>query len=395
MEELIRSTIHDALEVAEPPGLRYRVIEAVPLDRRHPSRWPEPRVSYQWAAGLAAILLTVALLAGLVATRVGLPNTTKPVAPVLRLTNPSGLAVAPDGSLYVADYVGGRIYRIRGDGVLVAVAGGGTQAEGPGLRSNIYGPMGLAVDSSGYLYIGEVGGTRISRLDSRGDLTTVLSSGGEVWGLAFNQAGELYASFGDGVGLVVIGGTHAIDLSSVAGPPVWPGYLAFDARGNLYISDLAPPVSTIQLTPPPAGGCRILRVTPAGGVAVIAGTGRCAYSGEGGPAGRAELNNPNGIALDAAGNLYFADTNNYRIRRIDNRGIITTVAGNGTANHTGDGGPAVNAQVGYVSGMALVQDRYLYFAEKGGFNAYGAVRVIDLQTGTIRTVVDSYSRVIG
>ena len=395
MDELIRSTIHNALEAPEPAGLRSRVIGAVPMQRRTRTGWRIPRLNGQWAAGLAAILLTAALLLALVGTRIGLrPETTKPVGPAVRLMNPSGIAVAPDGSVYLADYVGGRIYRIRPDGALVAIAGGGPQSEGPATRSNLYGPMGLAFGPNGDLYIGEIGGTRISRLNSQGYVSTIASTGGEAWGLAFNSAGELYVSLGDRVAMVVPNGMNSIDLSSVGGPAIWPGYLTFDSRGNLYIADLAPPATPIQLTPPAAGGCRILRVTPTGAASVIAGTGRCAFSGDGGPAAGAELNNPNGIAFDAAGNLYFADSNNHRIRRIDTRGVITTVAGKGSSNHTGDGGPAINAEVGYISGMAIAQDRYLYFAEKGGFNAYGAVRVIDLRTGIIRTVVDSYSRVV-
>jgi sugar lactone lactonase YvrE len=395
VNEVIRATIHDALDVQEPPGLRSRVISSVPMRQARRLSWRLPPISGQWAAAVTALLLTAALLLALVSTRIGSrPETTRPNGTGLRLTNPSGVAIAPDGSVYVADYVGGRIYRIRPDGALVTVAGGGLQSEGPATRSNLFAPMGLAFGPNDSLYIGEIGGTRISRLDSHGNLSTIASTSGQTWGLAFNSAGELYASVGDGVAMIVPNGMHSIDLSSVGGPAVSPGYLAFDSRGNLYIADLSPPISSIQLTPPAAGGCRILRVTPTNTVSVIAGTGQCAYSGDGGRAASAELNNPNGIAIDAAGNLYIADSNNYRIRRIDTHGIITTVAGNGNANHTGDGGPAVDAKVGYVSGMAIAQDRYLYFAEKGGFNAYGAVRVIDLKTGIIRTVVDSYSRVV-
>ena len=73
---------------------------------------------------------------------------------------------------------------------------------------------------------------------------------------------------------------------------------------------------------------------------------------------------------------------------------LGTIAGKSIGRHTGDNGPAVNAELGYLSGLAIAQGRYLYVAEEGGMNAYGAVRVIDLQSGIIRTVVDSYSRVV-
>ena len=396
MDELIRTTIHEALDVREPAGLRSRVMAAVPMERRRRWQWRIPTVSGQWAVAVTAILLTAALLAVLMSARIGIrPQPSKPIGPGVRLTNPSGIAIAPDGTVYVADFVDGRIFRIRPDGALVTVAGGGFQAEGKGTKSNIYGPTGLAFGPNGDLYIGEVGGLRISRLDAQGNLSTIASTGGMTWGLAISSAGELYASIGgDEVALVTPGRMNSIDLSSVGGPAIWPGYLAFDNRGNLYIADLAPATSSVPLTPPAAGGCRILRVTPDNIVSVVAGTGRCGFSGDGGPAASAELDNPNGIAFDAAGNLYVADSYNNRIRRIDAHGVITTVAGNGNVNPTGDNGQALNISLGNLSGMAIAQGRYLYFAEKGPMNAYGAVRVIDLETGSIRTVVDSYSRVI-
>jgi sugar lactone lactonase YvrE len=372
------------------------VIDAVPVERRRKWQWHIPTPTGQWAVGVTAILLTAALLLALMSTRIGLrPQPSKPISPAVRLTNPSGLAIAPDGTLYVADYLGGRVFRIRADGALVTVAGGGLQAEGQATKSNVFGPTGLAFGPNGDLYIGEVGGSRISRLNAQGNLSTIASTGGMAWGLAISPAGELYASIGgEEVALVTPGRMNSIDLSAVGGPAVWPGYLAFDSRGNLYIADLAPVASPIPLTPPAAGGCRILKVTPDDTVSVIAGTGRCGFSGDGGPATAAQLDDPKGIAFDAAGNLYVADSHNYRIRRIDAKGIITTVAGKSIGRHTGDNGPAANAELAYLSGATIAQGRYLYFSEQSGMNAYGAVRVIDLQTGIIRTVVDSFSRVV-
>jgi sugar lactone lactonase YvrE len=396
VDELIHATIHDALDIQEPAGLRARVIRAVPMDRPGRRHWRLPTVSGQWAAGLAAIVVTAALLIALAGTRIGShPASPGPVGPGLRLTNPSGIAVAADGTVYVADYNHSRVYRVRPDGALVVVAGGGSLAEGPGPQSNIFGPMALQFDSDGNLLIAENAGTSIGRLDPNGNLTTVYSSFGRVWGLAISPSGPLYASLSDRVAAILPGTQSPVDLSSVPGPVVWPGYIAFDARGNLYVADLAPVRTSIQLTPPAPGGCRIIRVAPDNSVSVIAGTGQCGYSGDGGPAVNAKLDDPNGIAFDPAGNLYFADSNNERIRKIDTRGVITTVAGNGAGGHTGDNGPALNARLGQMSGVQIANGRYLYFAEdSGGMNSYGAVRVVDLRTGIIRTVVDSYSRVV-
>ena len=192
--------------------------------------------------------------------------------------------------------------------------------------------------------------------------------------------------------------TSKVDLSSVAAPRINPSYLAFDSAGNLYVSDAGPTTKTpANQVPQPPGGCRLIRIAPDRSVQVVAGTGKCGYSGDGGAARQSEINWPSGIAFDMAGDLYFADMDNHRIRRIDARGIITTIAGTGVEGHGGDGGRAVNAQLAYPAGLAMVQGRLLYVAD--GCNcmdpaAYGAVRVIDLSTATITTAVSSRSRVV-
>jgi sugar lactone lactonase YvrE len=405
VDELLRATIHDALDVQEPAGLRTRVLRAVPIDQPRRKQWRMPAVGGQWVAAFAAILLTVALLAALVYTRAGLPSQVDrghTPASGARLVGPTGIAVGPDGTIYVADYISKRVYRLQAGGGLVTVAGGGLQYEGVATKANLFYPEGLAVAANGDLYIADNEGSTIRRLDRTGRLSTFVSvhaSGGALtpFGIAFDKTGTLYVGNlgGDVVGVEPDGSQSAIDLSGIPAPVVQAGYLAFDQAGNLYVADGSPFATLPGQVPPPPGGCRIIKVAPDRSTSVIAGTGTCGFSGDGGPAVSAQLDNPMGIAVDAAGNLYIADSHNYRIRRIDTHGVITTIAGKwGTSGHSGDGGPAVNAVLGSLSGLAIVQGRYLYVSEVGGFNAYGAVRAIDLQTGTIRTVVDSYSKVV-
>ena len=394
MEELIRAKLHDALAVDEPHGLRARVIAGVPMERKRVRRPVRLPLNLQWAAGLAAILVTAALLIGLLGTRLLVrPEPVGPVGPQIHLTNPYGIAIAPDGTLYVSDFTDGRIFRIRGN-TLVSVAGGGAQAEGPGSKANIFGPLQMAFSPDGDLYIGEGGGTRISRLDKHGNLSTVASTLGTVQGLAFGPGGSLFASIVDQVTTVIPAGRAPIDFSSIGGPAVFPGFLTFGADENLYIADQSPVKAPVQLTPPAMGGCRVLKSLLDNTVSLIAGTGHCGFSGDGGPATRAELDDPSGLAFDSAGNLYVGDSNNHRIRRIDTHGVITTIAGTGVDAHSGDGGQATSAQLEGLSGLAIAQGRYLYFVEVRSDQTHGAVRVIDLRTGVIRTVVDSSSRVI-
>ncbi len=137
-----------------------------------------------------------------------------------------------------------------------------------------------------------------------------------------------------------------------------PGYLAFDAAGNLYIADF--------------GNNRIRKITTAGIISTYAGTGASTYSGDGGQATAADIHGPMGIAFDAAGNLYIADYNNSRVRKVTTTGIISTFTGNGTAGYSGDGGQATAAELRGIDGIA--------------FDAAGNVYISDAYNNRIRMV---------
>src|SRR5262249_57016929 len=113
---------------------------------------------------------------------------------------------------------------------------------------------------------------------------------------------------------------------SLPAMPIYPAGVVVDAAGNLFIAD--------------TGNNRIREVTPAGFIGTVAGNGTSGFSGDGGPATAAQLNYPGGVAVDAAGNLFIAEISNNRIRKVTPAGVISTVAGNGSAGFSGDGGPA-------------------------------------------------------
>ena len=146
-----------------------------------------------------------------------------------------------------------------------------------------------------------------------------------------------------------------------------PGGVAFDAAGNLYVGD--------QLND------RVRRVARDGTVTTVAGDGRFAYGGDGGPATSASLASPLELAVDAGGALYIADVDNHRVRRVAPDGTITTVAGNGTRGFSGDGGPATQASLAEPTGLALAADGTLYIADFANHR----VRKVTLD-GTITTV---------
>jgi DNA-binding beta-propeller fold protein YncE len=149
-----------------------------------------------------------------------------------------------------------------------------------------------------------------------------------------------------------------------------PFDIAFDAAGNLYFTDTF--------------NNRIRRVDARSGIiSTLAGNGEAGYAGDGGPATEASLNEPYGIVLDRAGNIFVADRLNRRVRRIDaGSGIITTTAGTGEAAYGGDGGPAAQAGLAEPNGLAFdAAERHLYIADVADHR----VRIVDLAAGTIAT----------
>ena len=392
MEELIRDTMHEALDVEPvPAGFRQRVIAAVPMhDRGVPRHRGRPfGWTAQWAIGLVAALLAAAVIASLIYSRDAVVSHVGPQNPSLpRLISPEGIAIAPDGTVYVSDYVANRIFKLRG-GRLTSIAGGGSGGDGPATQASLFHPVGVALDREGNVYFADGLGSTIRRIDRQGNISTIARLTAPL-GLAFDGAGDLYVGqrYGAIKRIDANGVTAAIDTSSVPPPATDLAYLAFDSAGNLYITDRAP--DTGSMYPDPNGGCRIVRLNHDQKFSVIAGTGTCGYSGDGGPATAAQLNDPNGIAFDSAGNLYFADANNHRIRRIDKNGIITTVAGSGGSGFSGDGGPATRAQLAYPFGIGMAPGNLLYISDAACSCvdpiARGHIRVLQISTGLITTI---------
>ena len=318
------------------------------------------------------------------------------------LENPVDVTVDSSGSLYIADRGSNRIRKIT-SGTISTIAGNGTEGfsgdAGPATAASLSNPMGVAVDSAGNVYIADGDNFRVRKVAPGGIITTIagntdllapLGDGGPATGafllgpggLAMDAAGSLYVAeaYVGRVRKVAAGGTistyaggaftgpagdggpaTAATLSSAAG-------LAMDSAGNLYIAT--------------GHDDRIRKVTPGGIISTIAGVGSAGFSGDGGPATAANLNDAAGLALDAAGNLYFADRYNHRIRKIDLSGTITTVAGNGAASYYGDTGPAIAAAFNQPGGIAFDGSGNLYIADQ----ANNRIRKIDNTSGIVTTV---------
>jgi len=314
-----------------------------------------------------------------------------------RLFGPRGVAVDLAGNLYIADTGNHRIRRVNQAGIIQTVAGGaagGAPREG-GLATlaTLQHPHGVAVDAAGNLYIADTGHHRVRKVNTSGLISTVAGAG--TPGLSGDDenaaAAELNVPMGvavDAGGNVFIAdtGNHRIRkvmppglifTVATSGTPEVPGSslafprgLAVDRAGNLYIADSL--LHSIRL------------LTPGGVVRTAAGGGERGAAGDGSLATLAQLDTPGGVAVDAAGTLYIADTENHRIRRVL-AGVIHTVAGRD--RFSGDHGPALPAELFLPSSIALDRDGSLYVADMGNHR----IRKME-PGGSITTVAGSGRR---
>jgi len=246
-----------------------------------------------------------------------------------------GMVADAKGDVFFSDALNDRVREITADGEIVTVAGSGRPGHtavgqppsnigdgGRGVDAQLSQPRGLALDPLGDLFIADTGDNRVRKLSPDGTISTIAGDGNFGWS-------------GDG------GPAGQAELSAPEG-------LALDAQGDLFISD--------------SGNERIRKVSD-GVISTFAGNGNAGFSGDGGPANKAELALPMGLAVDSRGNLYIADTANERIRRVDVAGVITTVAGNGVAGFSGDSHPATSAMLNLPVGLAVSPAGDLYVAD--------------------------------
>lgn len=263
----------------------------------------------------------------------------------------TGIAVDADGDLYIGDEGNSRLRRVAGDtGIIASVLGNGMRGfcgEGaPALDTCLYGPLDVAVDGDGNVLISDSSNGRIRKVSASSGLVTTVAG-----------TGNTSDDSGDG-GPAVEAGFYAL-----------PRGLALDNAGNLLITTYT----------------RVRRVDAATGIiTTVAGTSNAGFSGDGGPATAAALQEPSDVIIDGAGNVYIVDTGNHRIRRVDAvTGIITTVAGSGLATGAlGDGGPATSASLNRPQSIALDEAGNLLIADYYHFR----VRRVDAATGVITTI---------
>ena len=249
--------------------------------------------------------------------------------------SPSGVAVDSSGNVYVADTINNRIRKIDPAGVVTTLAGSSAgYVDDTGTAAKFSSPTGVAVDSSGNVYVADFGNNRIRKIDPAGVVTTFAgSTSGDddgtgtaaqfynPYGVAVDSSGHVYVADSNNHRIRKISPTGVVttfagsssgnaDGTGTAAQFDQPYGVAVDSSGHVYVADL--------------GNSRIRKIDPAGVVTTLAGSSAGDADGTG---SAAQFNSPHGVAVDSSGNVYVADLGNNRIRKIDPAGVVTTFAG--------------------------------------------------------------------
>jgi len=316
-----------------------------------------------------------------------------------KLNQPSGVAFDSNGNLYISSHNNDVIRKVDTNGNISTFAGNGTEGYsgdgGAATSATLSNPWGVTVDASGNVYIADSENHRIRKVDTNGNISTFAGTGTEGFSgdggaatsatlnssemIRIHNNNAYIADYGnnrvrkiDNNGIITtIAGTDKFNDDGIAASEArieLPRNMWMDNNDNLYVADQ---------------NANLVRKIDANGIiTTVAGTGVGGFSGDGGAATSAQINAPRGVTGDNAGNLYISDRVNHRVRKVDANGIITTVAGTGTAGYSGDGGAGTSAKVNAPYGLTMYGGD-LYFTE--GDN--NVIRKLDVDgDGTISTV---------
>lgn len=314
----------------------------------------------------------------------------------------AGVAMDSHRNMYVADCNNNVVRKVTPTGIITTVAGTGlfgySGDGGAAVAAKLYYPMGVAVDKYNNLYIADDGNFVVRKVDTLGVISTVAGDGSGLFGttgdggpataarfsgvvaITFDKYSNMYIA--DGNTRIRKVNTSGI-ISTVAGSSLWgytgdgsaavsaalagPVSLAVDTLGNIYFTDQLNNV--------------VRKVSAAGIITTLAGTGEAGFTGDGGSALLAKMNNPAGLTIDNAGNIFVADQGNNRIRKINASGLISTIAGTGAADFAGDGGLAVAAKLNSPAALCLNSNGDLFIADNSNY----AVREIVNPSSTLIT----------
>lgn len=303
-----------------------------------------------------------------------------------QLFHPAGVEVDAAGAIYIADYANRRIRKVSPDGVMTTIAGdGGTYNfascgdGGPAVKAQLKSPYGVGVDRKGIVYIADQQGNRVRKVTPDGMISTLAGDGvrgfsgdggpaararvSGVNDVAFDSKGNIYLAdtgnnrvrrVGTDGNMTTYAGSAEKGFAGDGGPATAakasaPAALFVDTKDNVYFCDF--------------GNHAVRKVTPEGIISTLAGTGEHGFNGDGIEAAKAQLYEPCGVAVDARGQVYIADSRNERIRVIRLNGKIETIGGTGMPGYSGDGGPATEGTIRVPDIIDIDAKGNLYLAE--------------------------------
>lgn len=225
------------------------------------------------------------------------------------LNSPTGVAVDAAGNFYICERDAHRVRKVTPDGTITTIAGTGVAGYsgdgGMATAAKVFAPYGIVLDETGNIYFSETGNHVVRKINVLGFISTIAGTG--------------------------VGGYNGDNIPASSAQLAGPGGIAVDRDGNVYVAD--------------SHNYRIRKIILSGSITTIAGIDIGGFSGDGGFATNAKLNLPHGVACDDEGNLYIADMDNNRVRRVDATGIITTIAGDGYSGYSGDNVAATSVKL--------------------------------------------------
>ncbi|MHB8261595.1 MAG: NHL domain-containing protein [Bacteroidia bacterium] len=316
-------------------------------------------------------------------------------ATAAELGDPFGIIFDKKGNYYFADSEYNIVRKVNTAGIISTISGipnssGNTGDGGQATAAKLFSPAGLAIDALGNIYIADLNNNLIRKINTNGIISTIAGIGSAGWGgdggpatqaalhspwdVTVDNTGNVYIADEVNNRVRMVNTNGIINTVAGGGPSGNVGYSGPATNASLNDPDNLALDAAGNLYIDDKGDSRIYKLDLATGlISVFAGNGTAGYSGDGGPATGAELNFAAGITTDAVGNLYIADYSNNRVRLINTTGIISTIVGNGTAGYSGDGGAATNAELYWPYGVALDSTGNLYITD----TRYSRIRMVN------------------